>query len=339
MDKRSLDKRTDEAVKRANHRTMSRIFQIPAPIKSLFDNFPLKTYPPISSQDDAMHAEFLKRKYPFGGSSQTDINSTFALGVYNIFCEPKTKTILASDPWCLYAQFALCKKNALRLPCGNLEQEGGDDEYNHCLDLLSPFAANDETLPVLIEGYNKRYIRSTDGINEILTSRVNDDPEQLLFINMLDHIVYDCWMLQIFFHLSAAQFLKMYSFQDTCEIKDLKVSLTKRNHFHLRHREIVKNIESPMQCYQHSSIKNMLAPIQESCQTTLLQFQESLGNKPFVSTSDATPTYFELKIASYMLCIANLPDETPLKAFVNDKCQQLMHHAQLTLAKLHHITT
>lgn len=321
---------------------MSHLFSVPAPIKTLFESFPLVTYPALPNDDDALHSEISTRKFPFLGSKQDNINKTFTLGVYNVFSEPETKTIMATDPWCMYAQFALCKKNTLGLPCCSLENErlsevGSAQGYQHCLSVLSPFAAQDESLPVLVEGNLKRFVRSTDGMNEILRSRVND--EQLLYINMLDHVVYDYWISQIIFHLSDEQFLKLYSFNARAGAKELKLTLVKRNQFHLRHRELVKNVESPLQLYQKNSLKFMLKPIRDSCETTLLQFQDVLGDEPpFLSTADSAPTYLELKLASYVLCINNLPDKVPLKSFLNNRCPQLIRHAQLTLSKLHHMT-
>lgn len=325
---------------------MSSIFSVPAPIKSLFDSFPLITYPPISILDDAMNNEFNRRKLPFQGpnSYQDNANSTFTLGVYNYFHESKTNALLSTDPWCLYAQFALCKKNLLGLPCSESSKETTIENrrHQHCLGLVSPSATRNETLPILIEGYSNRFIRSTEGINEILRSRVSEDPEQFMYIIMLDNVIYDCWITQIIYHTSEQEFLKLYSFNSEQEnallnhlsITNMKFALLKRNHFHLRHKEITKNIESTFNAYKSNSLDHLLQPIFEKCKKTLIQFQDMLGDKPFISADDAAPTYLELKIASYILCVLNLSEAVPLRTFVEENCKQLMRKSELTLAKL-----
>lgn len=319
---------------------------MPAPIKSLFESFPLKTFPPIPILDDAMNNEFNRRKLPFQGlnSYQDNANSTFTLGVYNYFHEPKTNAFLSTDPWCLYAQFALCKKNSLGLPCFENPKDTTIEKrkHQHSLGLVSSSAAPKETLPILIEGYNNRYIRSTEGINEILRSRVSEDPEQLMYIIMLDNVIYDCWITQIIYHTSQQEFLKLYSFNSEQEnallnhlsITNMKFALLKRNNFHLRHKEITKNIESTFNVYKSNSLDDLLQPIFEKCKKTLLQFQKMLGDQPFISTDDTAPTYLELKVASYILCVLNLSETVPLKTFVEENCKELMRHSELTLAKL-----
>lgn len=321
---------------------MSSIFSVPSPIKALFEQFPLVTYRPISKQDDYMRDEIRSRKYAFQGpnAKQQTPNNVFTLGVYNVFTDSNTSCALATDPICLYAQFALSKKNSLSLPkASSLYEEKG---YQHSIGLISHDASSRETLPILIEGYSERSIRSSEGIDEVLRSRVSDDPEQLMYITMLDHVVYDCWITQVIYHTTEEQFLTLYSYnsrdRNIClnrlATSSMKSALVKRNEFHLRHKELVKNIESPLNVYKARSLEQLLRPIFEKCMRTLLQFQEILGEKPFFSTTDGSPTYLELKIASYVLCILNLDDSVPLKAFVEKQCPHLVKLSRATLVGL-----
>lgn len=320
---------------------MSSIFSVPGPIKSLFEQFPLTTYRPISKQDDCMSKEIMSRKFAFQGPNavQQTPNSTFTLGVYNVFTDPETNCVLATDPSCLYAEFALCKKS-LGLPEANYSSD--IKGYQHTIGLLSHQASARETLPILIEGFNERHIRSSEGIDEVLRSRVLDDPEQLMYITMLDHVVYDCWITQVIYHTTEDQFLRLYSYGseersgvlNRLAISGMKSALVKRNEFHLRHKELVRNIESPLNVYKARSLDQLLQPIFKKCKETLLQFQEILGEKPFVSTGDGTPTYLELKVASYVLCISNLDDSVPLKAFLEEQCPHLLTLSRATLSQL-----
>ncbi|AQZ17790.1 SAM35 (YHR083W) [Zygosaccharomyces parabailii] len=313
-------------------------FTIPGPVKALFDYFPLETYSAVSKQDDAMTHELSQRTYDFQGSNsfQEDINNTFTLGIYNVFHESKADVLLASDPWCLYAQLSLCKKNSLKLPQKTRLESGKSKKPRQTMAVLSPLATTNETLPILIEGYHKRFIRSSESIHETLKLRVVENPQQLMYIILLDHIIYDCWVAQVLFHISDEEFLNLYSF-DTGEQKlgvkklvmmNLKAQLIKRNEFSLRHKILAKIITA-FAPYRASSLAELLDPIFENCKRVLTQFQKLLNDKP-ISTA---PTYLELKIASYVLCALNLPVEAPLRVFVEQKCPHLLNHSHTVLDK------
>ncbi|QLL33350.1 hypothetical protein HG536_0E02610 [Torulaspora globosa] len=320
---------------------MPSFFSVPGPIKTIFDSFPLAIYPAISKQDDSMSGEISRRKFAFQGSNarQDTPNNTFMLGVYNVFAELESGCLLATDPLCLYAQFALCKKNALGLPNGSTCEGRG---YPHSIALLSHAASAKESLPILVEGFSKRSIRSAEGIDEILRTRVSHDAEQLMYITMLDHVVYDCWIIQVLYHTTEEEFLRLYSHDPKSTtallghlaIGNMKLALVKRNEFHLRHKELVKNIESPLNVYKARSLNHLLKPIFDKCKKTLLQFQDIMSDPSLRSTKDVSPTYLELKIASYILCILNLDEMAPLRAFVENQCQGLTKQAKLTVQKL-----
>lgn len=318
------------------------IFAVPEPVKALFDRFPLQTYPPISKRDDAMNYEFAQRTYDFQGPNalQTDINDTFTLGVYSTFQEPSSDVALATDPWCLYAQLSLCKKNSLKLPRVTRTESGRPSKPQQKMALLSPLATQNESLPILVEGYNKRFIRSSDSIHDTLKSRAAEDPQQLMYISLLDHVIYDCWVTQVLYHLDDEDFLKLYSFEASLgrnnslvqplSVQSLKLSLIKRNEFHLRHKVLAQNVESTAVSYKSTSLQDILAPILERCQKVLLRFEKLLQDKPFVES----PTYLELKIASYVLCIMNLPINVPLRIFLEEHCKNLVNHSRTILKEL-----
>lgn len=315
------------------------IFAVPAPVKALFDRFPLQTYPPISKRDDAMNYEFAQRTYDFQGPNavQTDINNTFSLGVYNTFQEPTSEVALATDPWCLYAQLSLCKKNSIKLPRATEAEAGKPSKPQQKMALLSPLATKEQSLPILVEGYNKRFIRSSDSIHDTLKSKATEDPQQLMYISLLDHVIYDCWIAQVVYHLNDDDFLRLYSFESSSNflvrrlsVQTLKSSLVMRNEFHLRHKVLAQNIEFAAVAYKSTNLLEILDPILERCQKVLLQFEKLLQQKTFLDS----PTYLELKIASYVLCIMNLPPDLPLRTFIEGRCKKLVNHSRAILNKL-----
>ena len=307
------------------------IFTIPGPIKALFDNFPLETYPAVSKQDDAMTNELSRRTYEFQGSNsfQDDINNTFTLGVYNVFHQ--ADVLLASDPWCLYAQLSLCKKNFLKLPQKTRLESGKSKKPRQSMAVLSPLATTTETLPILVEGYNKRFIRSSESIHETLKLRVVENPQQLMYIILLDHIIYDCWVAEVLFHISDEEFLNLYSFdagEQQLGVKklvamNLKAQLIKRNEFSLRHK-ILANLITAFASYRTSSLAELLDPIFENCKRVLAQFQKLLDVNPICTT----PTYLELKIASYAVSYTHLRAHETLSDLV---CRLLLETKKITL--------
>lgn len=308
---------------------MAGILEIPQPVKVIFEKFPLEAYAPVGKADDAVKYESEQRTYPFVGSTsiQNSINETFKLGVYNVFRHKETGSILATDPWCLYTQLALCKKNSLSLCTGEEKKR----KNQHSMVVLSHSAATDARLPVLVEGYSKRYVRSTEGINEILSSRVTD-AKDVMYLALLDTVVYDCWISQVVYNLSTEKLLDLYHYKphqsrllDKLVLSDLKSSLIKRNEFHLRHLEVAKNIES-LSFYKAKSIDELTQPLLQNCQKVLLQFQKLLGDRRFYS-ENVTPSYLDLKLASYTLCIMNLDEDVALYRFVVDHCDKLVQHA------------
>lgn len=317
------------------------IFSVPGPVKALFDHFPLQTYPSISKRDEAMNYELAQRTYDFQGPNalQADINDTFTLGVYNTFQEPSSDVALATDPWCLYAQLSLCKKNSLKLPRATKAESNRPSKPRQKMALLSPLATQNESLPILVEGYNKRFIRSSDDIHDSLKSRAAEDPPQLMYISLLEHVIYDCWMTQVLYHLNNDDFLKLYSFESCpgrnnllvqrLAVQGLKASLIKRNEFFLRHKVLAQNIESTGVSYNSTNLLEILDPILERCRKVFLQFEKLFQSKQFVDS----PTHLELKIASYVLCIMNLPIKVPLRSFLEERCKTLVNHSRAILNK------
>lgn len=312
---------------------MVNLWEIPAPVKKLFDIFPLKIYGPVKLTDNAMDHEINERTYFFQSEKivKSSQDQVFKLGVYNVIQDPTTDNILATDPWCLFAQLSLCKKNSLKL----CKKPPKYQQVQHSICLLSSHSSLNERLPILIEGNSRRYIRSTENINEILKSKITDSAE-MMYISLLDTVVYDCFLTQVLYHISKETFMHLYCYQtnrsvhlNTLLIGDIKAKLVKRNEFNLRHPRIVENIEN-MVFYNSKNVDTLTTPLLDKCQTILLQFQELLGEKAFYSLNNS-PDYLDLKITSYIMSIIMLGEESPLNRFINEYCLLLISHSQRVL--------
>ncbi|CAI1725553.1 hypothetical protein SEUBUCD646_0O02520 [Saccharomyces eubayanus] len=325
---------------------MVSLFSVPKPVKRMFDTFPLQTYGAQADKDEAVALEVQRRSYPFTGRGDGDLKltaeDTYKLGVYNVFSEATTGAMLATDPWCLFVQLALCQKNGLCLPTES-QEKGTSQSCNHELMVLSRLSNPDETLPILVEGHKKRIVRSTDAISNTMRSRVLEDAEQLMYDMLLDTVLYDCWMTQVLFRISNSQFMELYSSQKPNEststlvdvensllgklsANSLKMSLLKRNKFQLRHREIADSMHA-IYHKRHNSISQEQAidVLFENSKQVLLDFQSSL------SGNNTQPASLHLKIASYILCIMNVKEPIELKVFVEDECKDLVNFAHKVL--------
>lgn len=330
------------------HYNMIDLFAVPSPVQYIFDIFPLQTYGPISKKDDVLDNKINERKYYFQENStvKNSLDDTCMLGVYNVFEHIETKKILATDPWCLFVQFSLSKKNSLQSPTIE-ENHQTSNSAKFSIGLLSYLSVKDETLPVLVEGHSKRYIRPCSSINESINAKLNDNSEELLYMLLLDKVVYDCWITQVFYHIDTKQFLQLYaicdgenaSLLDELTVVEMKKALLQRNSFHLRQSEIVNNISSPLNLYARCRIEEILSPIFDDCKKTLLQFEELLTNTPKSNlfTNNGLLTHLNLKISSYILTIGNLPESTPLKMFVQANCPSLISNANDSLSRLNNL--
>ncbi|SCU98512.1 LAFA_0G18404g1_1 [Lachancea sp. 'fantastica'] len=314
------------------------IFQIPVPVKTLFNKLPLQTYGPVDKQDDALEHEFNARSYAFEGTEavQKSINNTFQVGVYKMAKDPSSGCFLASDPWCLFTQLSLCKKNRLRLPGGNKTQAIVDSKpvYAHSVLELSPLASTDCFLPVLVEGYAKRHVRSAAGINEILMSRFSG-AEERMYALLLDSVVYDCYMSKVLYRLTTGQFFEVYGGETTSSAANMLISqnhrsdLSRRNDFSLRNRELASKWRLPGVSGSDGP-GQLLSVIDENCSRTLLQFQDLLKKSTtlfFLTNQD--PSYLDLKLASYVYCLLNLPQhQNSITDFLRQECSTLVEHTQ-----------
>lgn len=321
---------------------MRSILQVPGPVKAFFDQFPLQTYPAVSKKDDASVYEYNAQSYGFREqeAAQRSANDVFKLGVYNVVEDPESGCVLATDPWCLYAQLSLCKKNGLKLAHkkgAQQQQQRQQQRQQPALLVVSRLAASDKSLPILIEGCSKRNVRSTAGINEILSSRLQD-AEELMYVSLLDSVVYDCWTTQALCELSVAKFLELYdcapidvALLQRAFYQTLREDLLERNDFSLRHLEISRHVRY-MHLYQSRNAHQLTAPLFESCKAALDRFAALLGSRTFFS-GEMEPGYLDLKLASYVLCFLSLDDqESSLARYLRQEVHALVIHSRAVIA-------
>ncbi|CEP62353.1 SAM complex subunit SAM35 LALA0_S05e03752g [Lachancea lanzarotensis] len=317
------------------------IFQVPAPVKTFFNKLPLQTYGPVEKRDDALRYEYDARNYAFEGSEavKKSVNDTFKLGVYKVVQDPSTGCFLATDPWCLFTQLSLCKKNRLKLPRSGKSQEtvGSKPVPTHSVLEVSPLASPERFLPILVEGYTKRHVRSSAGINEILMSRFGS-ADELMYALLLDSVVYDCYMSKVLYKLSKKDFLDAYGGQTTSSVANTLISqgqrsdLSRRNDFSLRHRELASQWRFSA---TSDTLEQLLNTIDETCLRTLTQFQDLLkiSTTPyFLENPEAS--FLDLKLASYVYCLLNLPShQTSITGSLRQELPVLIDHTQRVIAQ------
>ncbi|AET41303.1 SAM complex subunit SAM35 Ecym_8006 [Eremothecium cymbalariae DBVPG len=340
--------------------------EVPAPIKQLFDQFPLVSYGPVAKNDNSLKNELQQRTYPFEGNNaiKSSPNDVLKLCVYNVITHEETKSILASDPWCLFIQLAICQKNSVRLckaapnndlliPNSSVQQNDSSYPLKHCMLVVSHHAATSSHLPMLIEGYQKRYIRQTHAISEIMDSKIADNPIEIMYMTLLDTVISDAYVSQLLFETPDHTLLRLYarnpptsiSLLQSSQLHNLKTLLRTRNNFHLRHIALANYIKphhhlSPPS--NHSNKDPLLHHLLQKSETVLLQFQELVQHHNLFSESDPLisknsdshhirPAYLDLKLASYILAIQQLSGSS-LQLFIAKNCKQLIRHSTRVLS-------
>lgn len=334
----------------AHQGIMASLLAIPGPLKSVFDMFPLKTYGNIKDNDQALDYDALTRTAYFMGPNALKANKddVFQLGVYQIVRDPKTGVLLASDPWGIFAELSLCKKNDLQLPTATPDPQDPKtaQKPQHSMCILSARASVDKSLPILIESYTRRHIRSTKSINEILFSRIPAG-EQTLYLKLLNTIVYDGYLADLLTNASPAKFCELYTYinerdvsvTNSITIQDVKRSLLARNNFNLRHQQLTKYLLEPM---FPTNRTELAALVQTAIAETIrclkkLQIHWRKNHQPQEHQNHASNTqrtdfqYIDLALASYVLAIAQLGPDSELYQWMHTDAQFLLEFSHQLL--------
>lgn len=161
--------------------------KVPEPVRVLFENFPIETYPPVANE--SVHSTNLEQsiKYPFLGTDQ--LNALFSLGVFGVY-EYKNK-VLPTDPLSLGYSLILADRNKFKLP-RELSSKGSQS----LLMVLSYHASSNNQLPMLIEDQIEesplRMVKTTKSLRKVVTKGM--DASQLAIADLIDSY-YDLWLM------------------------------------------------------------------------------------------------------------------------------------------------
>lgn len=158
------------------------MFQVPGPIKTLFDTFPLKSYPPIFSEQSDEGFVYFGLKEP----SKSD-SSKFTLGVHGL-AQIEGKT-LPTDPFSLADCLILCHRHGLFIPKDEKKSPYG-------MVTLSYEASPTNELPILVE-------QTKDTANVVKSHEIQDSITKKnfsrsvieLLINLFLDDLNDLWIL------------------------------------------------------------------------------------------------------------------------------------------------
>lgn len=159
--------------------------KVPPAIKTIFDAFPVVTYPPIANTTESKKKDQESQNYYFKPATELDDDSKFKLGIYNII--EVENVMIPSDPVSFGMALILADINKLKLPTSENEKS------RCCLTQLSCYSSPNEQLPMLIEDQNDtRSIKTSQSLNALILKRMNCQEK---VINQFFTDLYDCWLL------------------------------------------------------------------------------------------------------------------------------------------------
>lgn len=168
------------------------MFQIPGPVKTLFETFPLKTYPPVFSEYGDEQFVYFGEKKPSNAESPK-----FTLGVHGL-TQIQGKT-LPTDPFSLACCLILCHRHGLSLP-RNLEKSP------YRMTALSYKASPKNELPLLIEHANdNNTVIKLDEMQKAIADKNFGDSVIELLINLFLDDLGDLWILILLHDLANSQ--------------------------------------------------------------------------------------------------------------------------------------
>lgn len=332
---------------------MVSILAVPGPLKTFFDKFPLKTFEYVNNEDKAMDYQISQRSTYFEGPDavQSSKDDVFQLGVYQIVRDSETGVLLASDPWGLFAELSLSKKNNLKLPSEGFNANGTNAptkrRLQHSMCVLSPRASVTKSLPILVEGFTKRHVRSTESINEILYSRIATG-EHTMYLKLINTIVYDGYIVDLLCNVPSNKFCELYahineretSITNWVTIQDTKTTILERNGFQIRHEVLSKYlvelkypIRTPRVTQLAELSENIILETINCLERLQTHWKGSSKSEPDSTTNLNKYQYIDLALVSYILAIAQLGSESVLNQWLQTNGQYLLQYSYQLLKK------
>ena len=290
------------------------------------------------NNDDAMSCMISNRSVHFreANPSKLNNNDVFQLGVYQIVKDASTGILIASDPWGLFAELSLCKKNSLQLPVAE-DRASRNFNSQHSMCILSPRASVNNSLPILIEGYSKRHVRSTESINEILYSKFTAS-EDTMYLKLLNTIIYDGYMTDLLVNVPGQRFCELYAYIDkkdhsitnSFSSQETKRQLTARNGYNLRH-SIISTMLGDHFSVSKGSILDLSGTVINQSITCLKTFQTHWAENRLNSskgTGGDLYEYIDLVLASYVMSIAQLGPESIINQWLQSEGSNLLRFSR-----------
>lgn len=175
------------------------MFEVPKPIKEVFNAFPVYSYSSIPNTTEANNESIESSKFYFRTNKEkSSSEACFILGVHNVLMIKvgTGEKYTPSDPVSLGHALILCFKNDLKLP----SPSGHGNKSSHSIMKLSYHASPDNQLPILIEDNSSlktRNIRSSVSMNQSV--KINNDFAKNALAQMVNELIdsefYDLWIL------------------------------------------------------------------------------------------------------------------------------------------------
>ncbi|CDK24848.1 unnamed protein product [Kuraishia capsulata CBS 1993] len=340
-----------------NTSTMNSISSVSAPVKRLFDAFPLKTY--TSKPTPLQTATSTQYSLQFKTAPKKNIpNKWFNLIVYSLVpLEYDADCVISLDPLCSAALLYLCYKHGFSLPNANTKEDKHPASANpaNVITVLSYHSSTDGELPVLVEDekfYTKalqRSIRTTFVIQEFINASAVSGQETML-LELCDSVLYDGWIITVLEELSIDEKISIYcgklvgdndgtdfgAFTPLVHHNMVK-TLLRRNGFSLRNKVIAEHFSAdfvdPKMIYhrgmQKSRLVNEQNNIKDKCRNLLSTLEKCLderGDIKFFFGTEGNPGAFDIKLASLIYAVLHVGDgESPLAEIIHTKPLLVQH--------------
>lgn len=308
---------------------------VPAPVKKVFDTFPLIKYGPLANTTPSNEEFINSQKFLFENTDEEVTDSSFILCVNNtihVKSKEEIVKIIPSDPISLGYSLILCFKNKLKLPSLNQTKYSKSSIMK-----MSYYASPNGQLPMLIENDNEhRNVRSSSSLNHsLLTKSLSLDPKSILFNDLIETKFYDLWILCLLTeNISNDIFNKLFMTSE--EVKDFLPlnslnsiqtlqQLPDWNNFKVRHHYLFEEgstLINPI-TYINSTLtekvtKLNLKVLSAYYNEELESFQKTLGLLiDYINSNDSEEAnILKYKLVGFFISIDQTLDGSKLKSFV-----------------------
>lgn len=327
---------------------MVSIFQVPGPVKDLFDKFPLVQYPAVKQLTPDTKSEILKRNYSYSVSTaeeKANQSTFFKIGTYNVF-QNEENTFLATDPMCLSLELYLAIKNEVKLPKLNNDHT---DQNRNSLFLMSHHANAQGYLPIYIEEdqkkRSKRLIKDSQSINETLISRIESSSD-LMLITLVDNVIYDYWITSVLFEFSTEIQSQIFLFQEeesqkivnSWGLPHLLSQLVYRNGYDLRNPAITRQFQTDAHSVLAKRLPKYNRATEFEKERNYKEFKHAVDNLSSIFIRRATkyfngesqPGLLDVKVASYTTLILKFGQDSSIVEVVQEY-GKLIEHAKAVI--------